>query len=105
MKKFILVYYGQPKHNSEEEAQAGFEAWKKWAADLGERLTVPGAPAKPGKTVASKGITDTDPETGLSGYTIFEAESMVEAIEVTKKCPHVTDGATMAVHELVEMNM
>jgi hypothetical protein len=105
MKQFILVYYGQPKHASAEEAKAGYEAWKKWAADLGNKLTVPGAPAKPGKVVTASGVTDADPDTGLSGYTIFEADSMDEAIEVTKKCPHVTDGATMAVHELVEMPM
>ncbi len=105
MKKFILAYYGQPKHASAEEAKAGYEAWKQWAADLGERLIVPGAPAKPGKNVSQNGVTDTDPDTGLSGYTIYESETLEEAVEVAKKCPHVSDGAMMAVHELVEMEM
>jgi hypothetical protein len=103
MKKFVLVYYGQPEFKTAEEAKVHQAAWMEWAGALGDKMVEMGNPAKPGKNISKAGVVDADGDDRFMGYTIIRAKDLDEAIEMTKRCPYVADGGTMGVHELQGM--
>lgn len=103
MKKFILVYYGQPQFETAEDAKKHQVAWMNWAKEIGDAIVEMGNPAKPGKMVFGKNVSDADGDDRFMGYTIIQAKNLDEAVEFTKRCPYVADGGTMGVHELGSM--
>jgi hypothetical protein len=103
MKRFVLVYYGQPEFKTAEDAKKHQAAWMDWAKDLGKKIVEMGNPAKPGKLVSKKGVSDADDDQRFMGYTIIQANDLDEAVKLTKRCPYVADGGTMGVHELGSM--
>lgn len=103
MNKFVLVYYGEPQFKSAEAAKRHQAAWMEWAKGLGDAVVEMGNPAKPGKTVSKRGVSDADSTDRFSGYTIIQAKSLDEAVKYTQKCPFVADGGTIGVHEIMSM--
>jgi len=41
----------------------------------------------------------------MSGYSVLEAESIDEAISMSKSCPFLNINGTLEVSEMIEMNM
>ena len=105
MKKFILIYYGQPQFKTAEDAKKHQAAWIEWAKELGSAMVEMGNPVKPSKMVSAKGLSDADGNDRFMGYSIIQANNLDEAVEFTKRCPDVADGGTMGVHELGSMEM
>ena len=103
MKKFVLFYYGHPQLSSPEEMQAHRGRWEKWAASLGDAIVEKGVPVHATKTVTQSGAKDSKAEVPLTGYTVVQARSMEEAVEMTRKCPFVEDGGRMDVAEAMSM--
>jgi hypothetical protein len=105
MNKFVLLYFGEPNFKTAEQAKEHQAAWMKWAKGLGNAIVEMGNPAKPGKMVSKKGVSDADGADRFTGYTIIQAKNLDQAVKYTQSCPFVIDGGTMAVHEMMSMGM
>ena len=102
MTQYILVYLGGNPPSTPEEGQQHFVKYKEWLASLGEAVTSPMNPIKGTQSVQPEGEVGAG-RSGMSGYTIVEAESMDAAIELAKGCPFLDIGGTLEVSELVRM--
>ena len=106
MKKFVFVYYGggMPDDVPKEEAMA---EWGKWFESLGKKLVDGGNPFDDGgQEVSADGVTDISRENSSSGYTIVNADSMEQAVEIAKDCPmhkHTKGRARVRVYEALPM--
>ena len=110
MKDFLLVFRSDasaiPKR-SPEEMQAITKKWMDWIggiaaqnklSDRGNRLDPTGKVLKPGNVIADGPYTEIKETIG--GYSIVKAESIEEAIELTKQCPILTMGGNVEVREI-----
>ena len=94
MNKYLLLYRGpaQEHHPSAEEMQQIFARWTAWKdkykqqiLDLGDGLKAIG-----GKVLQDGKVTDGPlPEAKeiIGGYSVVQAESMEQAIQVARECP------------------
>lgn len=103
MAEFIIAYHGAKEFETKEAGADNFERYQKWLADLGEAVVNPGMPMGPTKTVTSDGISDTDIETRLNGFTIIKADNLDEACKIASECPFLEIG-TLEVAQKMEMH-
>ena len=103
MPKYIIVYIGGNQPPSPDEGKKHFGKYMDWLSSLGESVISPANPFKDTSTINSDGSVNDGSRTGMSGYTIIEAESMEEAHSFAKTCPFLEIGGTLEVSELVEM--
>lgn len=104
MAKFVFLYYDGNPLDNEPPSEEGIAEWMQWFQGLGDKIVDGGAPFNGnGHSVSKKGAEPigTWPATG---YTIVEADSMDDAITMTKGCPalNAVDGA-VRVYESVPM--
>ena len=104
MKKFAFAYYGEPNFKKSEDGKKHMVEWGAWAKKLGKSLVDPGVPLISPKTVSSKGVKDGDRPNRLTGFSVVEAKSIEDAIEMAKSCPHLNYG-TIDVAEVMDMKM
>ncbi|MBL4645179.1 MAG: hypothetical protein JKY99_01835 [Rhizobiales bacterium] len=105
MQKYVFAYHGQPKIESKEEGKAHMEKWMAWSTGLGDAVVDPGVPVGPSKTVSADGVSDDGGSNPISGVSIVQAETIEEALEMAKACPHVTAGGTIEVAPAMDMEM
>lgn len=92
MGKFLAIFNGAAdeadKAGITEQLQAEFmNAWASWAHANERALVDPGAPISAKKLVTAQGVEDfTDAKTG---YTIVEAATHDEAVQIFSKHPHL----------------
>lgn len=94
MKKFIVIGYASAEamsHVSPEQMEAGMKIWDAWKEQLGDRLLEMGSPLMGGTRLAADGRSMPS-DKGVSGYSFLQAESMEEAIALTRKHPHFSYG-------------
>ncbi len=104
MTQFIFTYHGGKKPDTPEAGQEAMEQWKIWASGLGAALVNPGTPVGITKVLDNKGISDEASPHPLMGTSILEAETMDEALDLLKDCPHIhLMGGTLEVSEMMEM--
>ena len=103
MKKFILSYLGGNQPETPEEGKAHFAKYRQWLGDLGDAVLIPAAPFKNPVTVNPDGSVTEGSTTAMSGYTIVQADSAEEALEMAKSCPFLEIGGSLEVAELMEM--
>lgn len=104
MAKFILTYLGGGNPPSSPEAgKQHFAKYQTWLGSLGDSAVSPMNPFKDTSTVGSDGSVTAGSSTAMSGYTILEAESMVQALEMAQSCPFLDIGGSLEVSELIEM--
>ena len=92
------------KPTSPEEMQAQYTAWKAWMARF-EKELIPGDGLKPGGGVIRGGkVTDgpyIEAKEVLASYTLVQATSLAQAIEIMKASPIGMDpNASIEVREL-----
>ena len=105
MKKFIVLYHApataiaQMQKASPEEMKKGMEPWFIWQKKVGSGMVDLGTPLGNGMKVTKSGVTPSEKE--VVGYTILQANSMDEAVEMLKDHPHLdwVDGCSIEVHE------
>ncbi|OGM32670.1 hypothetical protein A2803_01260 [Candidatus Woesebacteria bacterium RIFCSPHIGHO2_01_FULL_44_21] len=105
MKKFIVIYHApasaaQKMANvSPEDAKKGMEPWFAWKEKVGSGMVDMGTPLGNGMVVTKDGTHASENE--VVGYTILQANSMDEAVEMLKGHPHLdwVDGCSIEVHE------
>lgn len=111
MKKFMVLYHApvgaqeQMKNASPEDMKKGMEPWIVWQKKLGKNLVDMGTPLANGRRITKSG-TDVSSR-NVAGYSIIQAESMDEAVEMVKNHPHLMwmDGAEVEVHEFLPLPM
>lgn len=92
MMQFLAIYHGaadqlEKRQLSEDEQSEFINAWALWAQSHQHSLVDPGAPLYLKKLVTAHGVEDfTDSKTG---YTIVEAASHDEAVQIFAEHPHL----------------
>ena len=104
MNNYVFVYRGGLEFKSQEEGAQHMEKWKAWVSGLGDASVNRGTPFKMSKIVSSSGISSSGPNP-LTGYSIVQAKSLDDAIEMAKACPHLDIGGSIVVAEVMEMEM
>jgi hypothetical protein len=104
MKKYVFAYYGEPHFQTPEAGKKHMAEWRLWVQKLGKAMTDPGVPLNASKTVSSGGAKDGAGPHRLTGYSVVEAESIEDAVEMAKSCPHLHYG-TIDVAEVMAMSM
>lgn len=105
MAQYIMVYLGGEQPSSPEEGQQHFARYMEWLQSLGDAAVSPANPLKDTTTVNPDGSSSTGGSSGMSGYTIVEADSLDSALSMAKSCPFLDIGGSLEVSELVEMPM
>nr|WP_295461889.1 hypothetical protein [Mesorhizobium sp.] len=104
MPKYLLVYHGGSMPESEEEGQKIMQAWMAWFGEIGASVVDGGNPVGMSKTVMSdKSVADNGGANPVSGYSVLSADSLDGALMLAKGCPHLIDGGTIEVAEIIEM--
>ena len=107
MAKFVFVYHGGKKPETQEEIDKVMADWGKWYQEIGDKLIDGGNPFNAGgQAVKKDGVTAVSESEHLSGYTIVEADDMNGAVEVAKACPmhkHTDGKAVVRVYEAMPM--
>ena len=111
MKQFLLVFRGEYSNVPRENPGAFKDIAKKWQ-DWIDELTAKGNwvaagtqlnPA--GKVIKPDGIVTDGPYTEtkeiLMSYCTIQADSMEEAVELSRDCPHFVVGGNVEIRELV----
>jgi hypothetical protein len=100
MPKYMLAYSGgaEPDGMSEEEIAKVMGAWQAWMGGLGEALVDGGNPFGP-----SRSTTDSTDGSGLTGYSLLNADDLDAATAMAKDCPIHDSGGSVMVYETVEM--
>ena len=103
MQKFVFAYHGGKKFETREEGQAHMAKWNAWNEGLGDAVIDPGMYFGMSKTVSVDGVADDGGSNPLSGITIIQADTMEEALEMAKACPHIGIGGTIEIAQVMQM--
>jgi hypothetical protein len=98
MKKFLFLYMGGMETKSPEDGKKIMEAWMAWFGRVGDKVVDGGAPLGSRKTVGTG-------TTGVTGYSLINADSLEAAIKLTDNHPHIMSGGSIEVCETVPVNM
>lgn len=102
MAKYIFAYHGGKAPESPEEGAEVMAKWNAWLGGLGDAVVDGGNPAGPSKTVSASGVSDDGGANPISGYSLVQADSIDQAIEMAKGCP-IMDHGTVEVAEAMDM--
>jgi hypothetical protein len=98
MAKFLFAYSGGNGMSADEaERQKQMEKWGAWMGGLGAALVDPGAPFGEAKLV------DGGSSAGLTGYSVYEAGSLDDAVAAAQDCPIFDSGGHVEVYEALPM--
>ena len=87
----------------EEEQKAVLDAWMGWFGQLGQAVVDGGAPFGPSSTVGPDGGVAGGGSSGLTGYSVIEADSLDTAVAQAKGCPVLSAGGSVEVYEAIPM--
>ena len=104
MAQFVITYIGGNPPATPEEGKQHFARYMEWLGSLGDAAVSPMNPFKNTHTVSPDGNTSEGGLTGMSGFTIIEAESMEKALQAASGCPFLEIQGTLEVSELVDMS-
>ncbi len=104
MTQFVISYIGGNPPATPEEGKQHFARYMEWLGSLGDAAISPMNPFKNTHTVAPDGSASEGGQTGMSGFTIIEADSMETALAAAKGCPFLEIGGTLEVSERVDMS-
>ena len=113
MSKFMYLFRGGDAGMAElsnEEKQKHMQAWGVWMQGLAEKkILIDGLPlAKDGKQVSKGGqvVTDgpyTEGKEIVGGYLIVNADSIDDAVDISKGCPIFENNGFVEVREILNM--
>lgn len=107
MSRYMLLYRApssaveQMAGATPEEAQAGMDAWMRWAERAGDRIVDLGAPLGESTVVGGQGGVDGD---FIAGYSLMQAGSADELKGLLEEHPHLQmNGAAIQILEVLPM--
>jgi hypothetical protein len=101
MPQFMLTYHMTKQPESPEAAQQGKKDWNAWKETHKDKLVVAEHFFTDKQTVTEEGISEGAQHLGM-GYSILEATSLEEALELTKTNPFLPMG-TIELAEIKSM--
>jgi hypothetical protein len=101
MANYLLLYSGGSMPEGEAEQKAVMAEWTNWFAKIGGALVDGGNPFTPvAKTISKDGkVSEGSGGPMPSGYSILKANSIEEAVTLSKGCPVLKGGASIMVFE------
>jgi hypothetical protein len=102
MSQFIFTYYNGPNTNN-TPMEESLAKWQEWLGGLGDKVLGGDPVDANGKEITGDDVTNlTTDDWPFSGYGIFQAESMEEAVEMAKGCPILSEveGSVVRVMEI-----
>jgi hypothetical protein len=111
MKEYLLLLRGGKPMTSKTEAEnkAEMKAWGAYMEGLGKKGQLTGGlPLVSGGAVVSAKGTVADPvksakEGIVGGYLIVKADSLAQATEIAKACPHIANEGNVEIREIAPM--
>lgn len=104
MAKYLYVYHGGQKPESEAEIAEVMDAWGQWFGSLGAAVVDGGNPVGMSSTVQSDGsVVDNGGSNPASGYSLIEASDLDDALGKAKGCPILASGGSIEVAEAMDM--
>ena len=102
MTNFLFVYYGGKMAPTPAEQKKSMDEWNAWFKENKKSVVDQGAPTMPGKLVSMKnvGAIGMSP---VTGWSVFKANSMDDAIAMAKTSPQMKDGGEIAVYQVMAM--
>jgi len=106
MPNYLLVYHGAGgAEGTREEKMARMENWLGWFGTLSGCVEDAGHPASRAWTVSKDGTTEDGGGNPATGYTILKCDSMQAALDLAVKSPHLAEGGTIELIELLGAGM
>ena len=104
MAKYVFVYHGGDMPQTEEEGAQVMATWQSWLGGMGGAVVDGGNPVGKSSTVHSNGsVTEDGGSNPVSGYSLVNAGSMEEALNLAKGCPILSANGSVEVGEAMEM--
>ena len=104
MAKYLFVYHGGTHPETEEEVKQVMDAWGAWMGSMGSAVIDGGNPVGMSSTVLSDGSVKSDGGANpASGYGLFEAKDLEDALAKAKGCPILAAGGNVEVAEAIDM--
>lgn len=105
MYHYIITYFGGDEPKSQEESQKNFALYQKWLDSLeaDEVLVKPMVPYSQVHSIHPNGETEQGSFSQMSGHTIIQAESILEAVEYAQTCPFLATNGRIEVAQVVQM--
>lgn len=104
MAKYLFVYHGGSHPESDAEVKEVMDAWGNWFGSMGAAVVDGGNPVGQSYTVNEDGsVTDNGGANPASGYGLFEAADLDDAIAKAKGCPILKSKGTVELAEIFDM--
>lgn len=104
MAKYLFVYHGGSHPETEAEVAEVLDAWGNWMGSMGAAVVDGGNPVGKSTTVHPDGsVTDDGGANPASGYGLFEAADLKDAIAKAKGCPILAAGGSVELAEAFDM--
>lgn len=104
MAKYLFVYHGGSKPESQEEIAKIMDAWGQWFGSMGSDVIDGGNPVGMSSTVQANGsVVSNGGSNPASGYSLIEASTLDDALAKAKGCPILNNGGSVEVAEAIDM--
>ncbi|MGI9301931.1 MAG: hypothetical protein ACR2RB_04375 [Gammaproteobacteria bacterium] len=104
MAKYLFVYHGGKKPDSQEDMAKAMDAWGQWFGGMGSAVVDGGNPVGMSTTIKSDGSVVNDGGANpASGYSLVEASGVDDAIAKAKGCPILAHGGSVELAEAIDM--
>lgn len=99
MANYLLTYHGEGgMPTTDAEREATMAKWGAWFGKLGDAVVDPGNPATHAKAISPDGSV-MDATSNPTGYSVIRADSLDQAVELSKGCPVLEIGQVVLVTE------
>jgi hypothetical protein len=104
MAKYLFVYHGGSAPKTEAEIKKVHDAWGSWMGSMGAAVIDGGNPVGKSTTVKSDGsVVSNGGSNPASGYGLFEADDVKDAVAKAKGCPILGAGGSVELAEVFDM--
>ena len=104
MAKYLFIYHGGKHPETEEEMGRVLDAWGTWIGSMGAAVIDGGNPVGQSSTVNPDGsVTGNGGSNPASGYGLFEAADLDDAIAKARGCPILEAGGSVELAEALDM--
>lgn len=104
MSKYLFIYHGGENPETEQEVAAVMDAWGQWLGSMGSAVIDGGNPVGKSTTVNPDGSVENHGGSNpASGYGLFEAGDLDDALAKASKCPILEAGGSIEIAEAIDM--
>jgi len=104
MAKYLFIYHGGKHPETDAEMAKVMDAWGNWMGAMGSAVVDGGNPVGKSSTVGPDGsVADNGGSNPASGYGLFEASGLDDAISKAQGCPILSEGGSVELAEVIDM--